>query len=56
MKKPAYEQIQARKGKARLGMLQHAQRISGNVSQTCGSSESLGRSSISGRNAMKRIA
>ena len=35
MKNPAYEQIQARKVKARLRMLQHAQRISGNVSQTC---------------------
>ena len=31
----AYEQIQARKVKARLRMLQHAQRVSGNVSQTC---------------------
>jgi transposase InsO family protein len=30
----AYEQIQARKVKARLRMLQHAQRVSGNVSQT----------------------
>ena len=35
MKNPAYEQIQARKVKARLRLLQHAQRISGNVSQTC---------------------
>jgi transposase-like protein len=35
MKNPAYEQIQARKVKARLRMLEHAQRISGNVSQTC---------------------
>jgi transposase len=35
MKNPVYEQIQARKVKARLRMLQHAQRISGNVSQTC---------------------
>src|SRR5579864_7174367 len=35
MKNPAYEQIQARKVKVRLGMLQHAQRLSGNVSQTC---------------------
>jgi transposase len=35
MKNPAYEQIQARKVKARLRMLQHAQRVSGNVSQTC---------------------
>ncbi len=35
MKNPVYEQIQARKAKARLRMLQHAQRISGNVSQTC---------------------
>jgi hypothetical protein len=29
MKKPAYEEIQARKVKARLRMLQHAQRLSG---------------------------
>ena len=35
MKNPIYEQIQARKVKARLRMLQHAQRVSGNVSQTC---------------------
>jgi hypothetical protein len=35
MKGPVYEQIQARKVKARLHMLQHAQRVSGNVSQTC---------------------
>jgi hypothetical protein len=35
MKNPAYEQIRARKVKARLRMLQHAQRLSGNVSQTC---------------------
>src|SRR5215467_13845616 len=35
MKNPVYEQIQPRKVKARLRMLQHAQRISGNVSQTC---------------------
>jgi transposase InsO family protein len=35
MKNPVYEQIQASKGKARLRMLQHAQRLSGNVSQTC---------------------
>jgi transposase-like protein len=35
MKNPVYEQIQARKVKARLRMLQHAQRLSGNVSQTC---------------------
>jgi len=35
MKNPVYEQIQARKVKARLCMLQHAQRVSGNVSQTC---------------------
>jgi hypothetical protein len=28
-----YEQIQARKVKARLRMLQHAQRVSGNVSE-----------------------
>jgi transposase-like protein len=31
----AYDQIQTRKVKARLRMLQHAQRVSGNVSQTC---------------------
>lgn len=35
MGNPVYEQIQARKVKARLRMLQHAQRLSGNVSQTC---------------------
>ena len=35
MKNPVYEQIQARKVKARLRMLQHAQRVSGNISQTC---------------------
>ena len=35
MKNPVHEQIQARKVKARLHMLQHAQRVSGNVSQTC---------------------
>jgi transposase-like protein len=35
MKNPACEQIQARKVKARLRMLQHAKRLSGNVSQTC---------------------
>ena len=35
MKNPVNEQIQARKVKARLRMLQHAQRLSGNVSQTC---------------------
>ncbi len=35
MKNPVHEQIQARKLKARLRMLQHAQRVSGNVSQTC---------------------
>ncbi len=35
MKNPVYEQVQARKVKARLRMLQHAQRVSGNVSQTC---------------------
>jgi len=34
MKNPVYEQIQARKVKARLRMLQHAQRLSGNVSQS----------------------
>ena len=53
MKNPAYEQIQARKVKARLRMLQHAQRLSGNVSQTCRFLESRGRSSISGSSAMK---
>jgi transposase-like protein len=31
----AYDLVQARKVKARLRMLQHAQRVSGNVSQTC---------------------
>jgi transposase InsO family protein len=35
MKNQVSEQIQARKVKARLHMLQHAQRVSGNVSQTC---------------------
>jgi transposase-like protein len=35
MGNPVYEQIQARKVKARLRMLQHAQRVSGNISQTC---------------------
>ena len=35
MKNPVYEQIQGRKVKARLRMLQHVQRVSGNVSQTC---------------------
>jgi hypothetical protein len=35
MENSAYEQIQARKVKARLRMLQHPQRVSGNVSQTC---------------------
>lgn len=35
MKNPFYELIQVRKVEARLRMLQHAQRISGNVSQTC---------------------
>jgi hypothetical protein len=34
MKNPVSEQIQARKVKARLRMLQHAQRISGDVNQT----------------------
>lgn len=32
MHNPAYEQIQARKVMARLRMLQHAERVSGNVS------------------------
>jgi hypothetical protein len=31
---PVYEQIQAKKVKARLRMLEQAQRVSGNVSQT----------------------
>ncbi len=35
MKNPACEQIQARKVRARLRMLQHARRLSGNVSQIC---------------------
>jgi len=35
MKNAVYEQIQARRVKARLPMSPHAQRISGNVSQTC---------------------
>jgi hypothetical protein len=35
MQNSAYEQTQARKAKARLCMLSHAQRVSGNVSQTC---------------------
>jgi transposase InsO family protein len=35
MKNPVYEQIQSRKVKGRLRKLQHAQRVSGNVSQTC---------------------
>ena len=35
MKNPVCEQLQVRKVKARLRMLQHAQRVSGNVSQTC---------------------
>jgi len=35
MQNPAYKQIQARKVKTRLRMLQHPQRVSGNVSQTC---------------------
>jgi Homeodomain-like domain len=35
MKNPACEQVQARKVKARQRMLQHALRVSGNVSQTC---------------------
>ena len=33
MKNPAHEQIQARKVKAILRMLQHAQSVSGNASQ-----------------------
>ena len=35
MKRPLYEQEQARKAKTRFRMLQHAQKISHNVSQTC---------------------
>ena len=35
MKNPFGEQIRGRKVKARQRMLQHAQRVSGNVSQTC---------------------
>jgi transposase len=35
MKNPFYEQIQARKVKARVRMLQRAKGFSGNVSQTC---------------------
>ena len=35
MENQVKEQVQARKVKARLRMLQHAQRVSGNVSQTC---------------------
>jgi hypothetical protein len=35
MKNPVYEQIQAKKVKARLRILQHAKRLSGSVSQTC---------------------
>ena len=35
MSNPVHEQIQARKVKARLRTLPHAQRLSGNVSQTC---------------------
>jgi hypothetical protein len=35
MENSAYEQVQARKVKARLRTLQHAQRVSGHVSQTC---------------------
>ena len=35
MKNPACGQVQVRKVKARLRMLQHSERVSGNVSQTC---------------------
>jgi len=35
MNRSVYEQEQARKVKTRLRMLQHAERISHNVSQTC---------------------
>ena len=34
MKNPVYEQIQGRKVKVRPRMLQHAQRVSGNICQT----------------------
>jgi hypothetical protein len=34
MKDLGYEQVRVRNLKARLRMLQHAQRVSGNVSQT----------------------
>ena len=56
MKNPVYEQIQARKVKARLRrlhLLQHAQRISGNVSQTCRFLEYRGRFITSGKSAMR---
>ncbi|HVB55465.1 MAG TPA: hypothetical protein VNE63_03405 [Candidatus Acidoferrales bacterium] len=53
MQNPAYEQIQARKVKARLRMLQHAQRISGNVSQTCRFFGYRGRFFTSGKSAMR---
>jgi hypothetical protein len=53
MKNPVYEQIQARKVKARLRMLQHAQRLSGNVSQTAGFSGYRGLSFTSGKSAMR---
>jgi len=49
---PVYEQIQARK--ARLRMLQHAQRLRSNVSQTCRFFGFPGRFSMSGRNATRR--
>ena len=52
MKNPVYEQIQARKVKARLRMLQHSQRVSGNVSQTCRFLGYRGRSSTSGRSGL----
>jgi hypothetical protein len=35
MKNPVGEQIRGRKVKAKQRMLQYAQRVSGNVSQTC---------------------
>ena len=47
MKNPAYEQIRSRKVKGRLRMLQHAEHVSGNVSQTCrflGVSEAFSKS------------
>jgi hypothetical protein len=53
MKNPVYEQIQVRKVQARLRMLKHAQRVSGNVSQTCRFFGYRGRSFTSGKSAMR---